>query len=48
MGGSARTWTGTLPADLAAGGTIQLRLVMTKFGSPAVQIAYAISVQAAS
>jgi len=48
VGGSARAWQTTLGADLVPGSTIQLRLVMTKFGSPDVGIAYAIILQAAS
>lgn len=48
MGGSARAWQTILPADLVPSSSIQLRLVMTKFGPPAVRIAYAISLMAAS
>ncbi|HKA09995.1 MAG TPA: hypothetical protein VKI99_05945 [Candidatus Dormibacteraeota bacterium] len=45
MGGSAREWKGRLPSDLAPG-ALTLRLVMTKFNSPAVTIAYEVRLQA--
>jgi hypothetical protein len=40
VGGSARSWTGALRGQLAAGEFVRLRLVMTKFGPPAVRIAW--------
>ena len=45
MGGSAQSWTTTLPAALIAGSPIELRLVMTKFGPPEVELAYEILLQ---
>ena len=47
MGGSARTWTTVLPDNLAPGTEIELRLVMTKFGPPAVDIDYEIRLEEA-
>ena len=47
MGGVAREWAAELPADLAAGSELTLHLVMTKFGSPSVRIAYEIRLQVA-
>jgi hypothetical protein len=40
VGGSARTWSTTLAENLAAGGALELRVVMTKFDVPAVTIGY--------
>lgn len=45
MGGSAREWSTVLPSGLVAGGTFELRLVMTKFDAPAVSIAYEVRVE---
>jgi len=45
VGGSARTWRTTLKDDIDPGSEIELRLVMTKFGAPAVDIAYEIRVE---
>jgi hypothetical protein len=43
VGGSARTWETRLPANVVASSAIRLRLVMTKFGPPAVTIGYSVS-----
>ncbi|MFQ5705565.1 MAG: hypothetical protein ACE5HT_16295 [Gemmatimonadales bacterium] len=40
MGGSAREWSATLPADLVSGSEIEIRLVMTKFGGPNVDVQF--------
>ncbi|MCH7737735.1 MAG: hypothetical protein IH872_10100 [Chloroflexi bacterium] len=42
MGGSAREWSTIIDTESVLGGTVQLRLVMTKFGSPDVRIGYEI------
>ena len=47
MGGSARKWSKVIAADASPGKTIQLRLVMTKFGPPSVRIGYEISMEPA-
>ncbi len=40
MGGTAREWTTIIPSDVVPGSEMQLRVVMTKFGAPAVRIGY--------
>ncbi len=40
MGGTAREWAATIPSDVVPEGEMQLRVVMTKFGEPAVRIGY--------
>ncbi|MCH8184635.1 MAG: hypothetical protein IH862_00855 [Chloroflexi bacterium] len=40
MGGTAREWTAIIPSDVVPGSEMQLRVVMTKFGGPAVRIGY--------
>jgi hypothetical protein len=40
VGGSARSWSGSLRRRLVPRGLVRLRLVMTKFGPPAVRIAW--------
>ena len=40
MGGSATRWETTLDDVPRAAGALTLRLVLTKFGAPAVEIAY--------
>lgn len=47
MGGSARTWSATLPDSVMPGGQVSLRLVMTKADAPDVRIGFAIRVLAA-
>ena len=38
--GTAREWRGPLPGDVVPGSRLDLRLVMTKFAPPGVQIGY--------
>ncbi len=45
MGGSAHEWDAVLDNDLVGGSTLEVRLVMTKFGPPAVEIAYSVDVE---
>jgi len=45
VGGSAREWSTTIPADLEPGGRVALRLVMTKLGRPGVRVAYELVVE---
>ncbi len=50
MGGTAQAWTTVIPsdlnlADLKPGSSLELRVVMTKFGSPAVNIAYEVRLE---
>lgn len=45
MGGSAQTWTIMLQDDLDPGGDIELRLVLTKFSAPSVDVSYEIALQ---
>jgi len=40
VGGSAQEWQGTLDGELVAGSSIELRLVMTKFGGEAASVGY--------
>lgn len=46
MGGVAREWTVILGDDITAGSQLDLRLVMTKFGAPAVVIGYSVDLEA--
>jgi hypothetical protein len=45
VGGSAQTWETILPAELTPGSPLEFNLVMTKFGPPAVRIAYEIRLE---
>ncbi len=47
MGGTAREWRGPLPGDVVPGSRLDLRLVMTKFGSPSVRIGYEVRLEPA-
>ncbi len=40
MGETAREWSAIIPSDVVPGSEMQLRVVMTKFGAPAVRIGY--------
>jgi hypothetical protein len=42
VGGSARSWSTRLSGRLVPGSVVRLRLVMTKFGPPALRIGYAL------
>jgi hypothetical protein len=44
VGGSAFEWSTAIDADVPAGAALTLRLVMTKFDSPAVEIGFVIAV----
>ncbi len=45
MGGTAREWTAIIPSDVVPGSEMQLRVVMTKFGEPAVRIGYEVRLE---
>ena len=45
MGGTAREWTAITPSDLVPGSEMHLRVVMTKFGEPAVRIGYEVRLE---
>ena len=45
MGGTPRTWSLTLPDDLAPDAEAGLRLVLTKFGAPAVAVGWELRVE---
>ncbi|MEE9278479.1 MAG: hypothetical protein V3V06_08715 [Dehalococcoidia bacterium] len=45
MGGSAQQWTTILPDALRPGTEVALRLVMTKFGPPTVDIGCALCLE---
>jgi hypothetical protein len=47
VGGSAREWRTALRADLPPAATVELRLVMTKFGAPPVDVAYEVRLEPA-
>ena len=45
MGGTAREWTAIIPSEVVPGSQMELRVVMTKFGEPAVRIGYEVRLE---
>ncbi len=48
MGGSAREWSTNIEDDLVPGSPIEMRLVMTNFGSEIVTIGYLVVLRTGS